>query len=200
MLWNYLLLPRLCTESPEQWPEKFRKMPLCSDSESRDSWMWSMAFSRLDGGLVPELSPLLSMCMSSPGEGSGRILGDGCCDWTGRGHFSLGCGAWLEVTASEQTQSEHVQYINHVIMCVDPQKSLFRPPVCPPEAVEPENCWTRQDVLPVSAALVPDSTAAPLSSRQDVISETEWRLTQLAPPPAPASASYSSTGVSMGTL
>lgn len=214
MLWNYLLLPRLCTESPEQWPEKFRKMPLCSDSESRDSWTWSMVFSRLDGGLVPELSPLVSpldtsepvQCMSSPGEGSGRIQGDGCWDWTGWGHFSLGCGAWLEVTVSEQTQSKHVQFtlflliykgFNHVIRYVDPQKSLFCPPVCPPEAVEPENCWTRQDVLPVS---LPDSTAAPLSSRQDVISETEWRLTQLTPPPAPASASYSTTGVSMGTL
>lgn len=182
-----------------------------------------MAFSRLDGGLVPELSPLVStledaeqldtsepvQCMSSPGEGSGRIQGDGCCDWTGWGHFSLGCGAWLEVTVSEQTQSKHVQYtlflliykgFNHVIRYVDPQKSLSRPPVCPPEAVEPEKCWTRQEVLPVSAALVPDPTTTPLSSRQDVISETEWRLTQLTPPPAPASASYSTTGVRMGTL
>lgn len=191
-------------------------MPLCSNSESRDSWTWSMAFSRLVGGLVPELSPLVStldtsepvLCMSSPGEGSGRIQGDGCCDWTGWGHSSLGCGAWLEVTVSEQTQSKHVQYLflltykgfNHGIRCVYAQKSLFRPPVCLPEAVGPEKCWTRQDVLPVSAALVPDSTAAPLSSRQDVISETEWRLTQLTPPPVPASASYSTTGVRMGTL
>lgn len=100
----YLLLPQLCTESPEQWPEKFRKMPLCSDSRSRDSWMWSTPFSRLDGGLVPELGPLVStledaeeldasepvQCMSSPREGSGRMQGDGCCDWTGWGHFSLG--------------------------------------------------------------------------------------------------------------
>lgn len=144
MLWNYLLLPRLCTESPEQWPEKFRKMPLCSDSESRDSWMWSMAFSRLDGGLVPELSPLVSMCTSSPGEGSGRMQGDGCCDWTGRGHFSLGCGAWLEVMVSEQTQSEHVQYtLIHRFqpcdqVCASPEKPL------PPTCVSPRGRGTRE--------------------------------------------------------
>lgn len=110
-----LLLPRLCTESLEQCLEKFRKMPLCSDSESKDSGTWSIAFSRLDGGLVPELRPRVStledveeldtsepvQCMSSPGEGSGRMQGDGRCDWTGWGHLSLGWGLWLEVTASK---------------------------------------------------------------------------------------------------
>lgn len=68
----------------------------------------------------------------------------------------------------------------------------------PPEAVDAGECLTRLEVLPVS--LVEDSTSEPLSSRQDVISETECRLTQLAPPPAPALASYSTTGVSMVTL
>lgn len=72
--------------------------------------------------------------------------------------------------------------------------------VHPAEVVDAGGCLTRLDVLPVSAALVVDSTTEPLSSRQDVISETECRLTQLVPPPAPASASYSTTGVSMGTL
>lgn len=77
---------------------------------------------------------------------------------------------------------------------------LAHPPVHPPEVVDAGECLSRLDVLPASAALVVDSTSEPLSSRQDAISEKECRLTQLAPPPALASAAYSATGVSMGTL
>lgn len=54
-----LWLPQLCTEPLEQWL-KFRKMPLCSDSESKDFGTRSIALSRLDGGLVPELRPPVS--------------------------------------------------------------------------------------------------------------------------------------------
>lgn len=92
-----LLLPQLCTEPLEQWLEKFRKMPLCSDSESKDSRTWSITLSRLDGGLAPGLRSRVStpgdaeqldtselmQWVSSPGEGSGRMQGEGCCDWTG---------------------------------------------------------------------------------------------------------------------
>lgn len=110
-----LLLPQLCTEPLEQWLEKFRKMPLCSDSESKDSRTWSITLSRLDKGLVPELRPRVSTLedaeeldpseavqgVSSPGEGSGRIQGDGWCNWTGWGHFLLGWMSWMEVRVSE---------------------------------------------------------------------------------------------------
>lgn len=113
-----LSLAQLCTEPLEQWLEKFRKMPLGSDSESNDSRTWSIALSRLDRGLVPELRPRVSTLedveqldtsepvqgVSSPGEGSGRMHGDGCCDWTGWGHFSLGWMSWMEVTGSESTK------------------------------------------------------------------------------------------------
>lgn len=109
-----LLLPQLCTEPLEQWLGKFRKMPLCSDSESKDSRTWSITLSRLDGGLVPELRPRVStledveqldtsepvQCTSVLGEGSGRMQGDGCCDWTGWGHFLRSWMSWMEVTVS----------------------------------------------------------------------------------------------------
>lgn len=48
-------------------------------------------------------------------------------------------------------------------------------------------------------AVVADSAKELLSSRQDVISETEWRL-RPAPTAVEESESYSTTGVSMGTL
>lgn len=112
------MLPQLCTEPLEPWLEKVRKMPLCSDSESKDSRTWSVTLSRLDGRLVPELRSWVSTLedaeqldtsepvqgVSSPGDGSGRMEGDGCCDWTGRGHFLLGWMSWMEVMASEETQ------------------------------------------------------------------------------------------------
>lgn len=57
----------------------------------------------------------------------------------------------------------------------------------------------RLNVLPSLEAAVADSATELLSSTQDVISDTEWRLMP-ATPPAEASGSYSTTGVSMGTL
>lgn len=39
--------------------------------------------------------------VSSPGDGSGRMQGDGCCDRTGWGQFLLGWMSWMEVTVSE---------------------------------------------------------------------------------------------------
>lgn len=67
------------------------------------------------------------------------------------------------------------------------------------EAVEAGECLARLDVPVLLAAAVEDSATELLSSRQDVISETECRRI-LAPPPAEESMSYSTTGVSMGTL
>lgn len=110
-----LLLPQLCTEPLEQWLGKFRKMPLGSDSESKDSRTWSITLSRLDAGLAPELRARVStlegaeqldisepvLCVSSPGEGSGRMQGDGCCERTGWGHFLLGCMSWMDVAEPE---------------------------------------------------------------------------------------------------
>lgn len=57
----------------------------------------------------------------------------------------------------------------------------------------------RLDVLVLLVAVVMDSATEPLSSRQEVIPETECRLIPV-PPPAEESTSYSTTGVSMGTL
>lgn len=83
-----LLLLLLCSELPEHCREKFRKMPSCSGSESKDSSMWSIAISGLDEGLGPELVSgaraleeveewdTSEPCVSSPGEGSGRMLGE----------------------------------------------------------------------------------------------------------------------------
>ncbi|KAF3859170.1 hypothetical protein F7725_021569 [Dissostichus mawsoni] len=61
-------------------------MPSCSGSESKDSGTWPLRTSGLDAGLAPELVALReageSDCsepvqwVSSPGDGSGRILTD----------------------------------------------------------------------------------------------------------------------------
>lgn len=80
----------LCVEPPEQRLEKSRKMPSCSGSESKDSRMWSIMISGLDVGLGPELVSWANtleedgefdtsepaQCVSSAGEGSGRMLGE----------------------------------------------------------------------------------------------------------------------------
>jgi len=50
-----LLLSLLWVESPEQCRVKFRKMPSCSCSESKDSVMMSITMSGLDARLVPGL-------------------------------------------------------------------------------------------------------------------------------------------------
>lgn len=115
-----LLLPLLCVDPPEQCLEKSRKMPSCSGSESKDSRTWSSAISGLDDGLGPELVSWVSsledaeefdtsepvQCVSSPGEGSGRMQGEGCRSWRRWGStglsVSLGRVSWLEVTVSGQ--------------------------------------------------------------------------------------------------
>lgn len=65
-------------------------MPSCSGSESKDSRTWSIMMSGLDVGLGPELVSWANTleedgesdtsepapCASSPGEGSGRMLGE----------------------------------------------------------------------------------------------------------------------------
>lgn len=84
-----LPLSMLCADPPEQRCEKSRKMPSCSGSESRDSRMWSVTTrSRLDEGLGPELVSAARAVEeveewdasepwgSSPGDGSGRMLGE----------------------------------------------------------------------------------------------------------------------------
>lgn len=84
-----LPLSMLCADPPEQRCEKSRKMPSCSGSESRDSRMWSVTTrSRLDEGLGPELVSAARALEeveewdasepwgSSPGDGSGRMLGE----------------------------------------------------------------------------------------------------------------------------
>lgn len=53
--------------------------------------------------------------------------------------------------------------------------------------------------LDVLVLLVADSATELLSSKQEVISETECRRIPV-PPPAEESTSYSTTGVNMGTL
>ncbi len=107
-----LLLLLLCVEAPEQWAEKSRKMPSGSGSESKDSRTWSIMISGLDAGLGPELVSWASMredaeepdtsepvqCVSSTGDGSGRMQGEWCWGW--RGLASLGWESWLEVTVS----------------------------------------------------------------------------------------------------
>lgn len=70
------------------------------------------------------------------------------------------------------------------------------------EAVEEGEWLVRLDVLVLLVflvAVVVDSAKELLSSTQDVISETECRLMAV-PPPVEESTSYSTTGVSMGTL
>lgn len=70
------------------------------------------------------------------------------------------------------------------------------------EAVEAREWLARLGVLVLLAllvALVVDSATEMVSSTQDVISHTEWRLIP-AFPPVEESMSYSTTGVSMGTL
>lgn len=71
------------------------------------------------------------------------------------------------------------------------------------EAVEAGEWSARLDVLVslvlLIAVVVVSATELLLSSKQEVISDTECRLMP-APPPVEASTSYSTTGVSMGTL
>lgn len=70
------------------------------------------------------------------------------------------------------------------------------------EAVEARERLARLDVLVLLVLLVTlavDPATELVSSTQDVISHTEWRLMP-AFPPVEESASYSTTGVSMGTL
>lgn len=69
----------------------------------------------------------------------------------------------------------------------------------PESAAEAVEWLARLDVLVLLVAAVVDSATELLSSKQDVISETECRLIPV-PPPADKSTSYSTTGVSMGTL
>lgn len=57
----------------------------------------------------------------------------------------------------------------------------------------------RLDVLVLLVPLVTDLATGLLSSAHEDISQTEWRLMPV-PPPAEESTSYSTTGVSMGTL
>ena len=85
-----LLLSLLCVDPPEQCLEKSRKMPSCSGSESKDSKIWSIIISGLDDVLGPELVYAASnlegegesnisepvQCVSSLGEGSGRMQGE----------------------------------------------------------------------------------------------------------------------------
>lgn len=115
-----LLLSLLCVDDPEQRREKSRKMPSCSGSESKDSWMLSITISGLDDGLGPELVSWAStledaeesdtrepvQCVSSPGEGSGRMQGEGCFGSRGWGPAGLSAcldrGSLLEVTVSAQ--------------------------------------------------------------------------------------------------
>lgn len=68
------------------------------------------------------------------------------------------------------------------------------------EAVKAGEWLARLEVLVLLlVAVVVDSATELLSSMQDVISETECRLIPV-PPPVEESASYSTTGVSIGTL
>lgn len=67
------------------------------------------------------------------------------------------------------------------------------------EAVEAGEWLVRLDVLVLVASVVVDRSTLLLSSMQDVTSETECRLIPV-PPPVEESMSYSTTGVSMGTL
>lgn len=67
---------------------------------------------------------------------------------------------------------------------------------CSTEAVE---WFARQDFPLLLPALVVDSATELLSSTQEVISEKECRLIPV-PTPVGESVSYSTTGVSMGTL
>lgn len=83
-----LLLLLLWADPPEHRREKSRKKPSVSGSESKDSRMWSVTISGLDEGLGPELVSgaraledveewdTSEPCVSSPGEGSGRMLGE----------------------------------------------------------------------------------------------------------------------------
>lgn len=126
-----LLLLRLCVDPPEQCLEKSRKMPSCSGSESRDSRTWSMVISGLDAGLGPELVSWASsledaeesetsepvQCVSSPGEGAGRMQGEGCWGWRQWDCVGLSAssrrGSRMEATVPEQTQtSESSVWIN----------------------------------------------------------------------------------------
>lgn len=119
-----LLLSLLCADPPEQCCEKSRKMPSCSPSESEhsSSISWSIVISGLDGRLGPELvswaitledevelnssEPVQSV--SSPGEGSGRTLGECCWCWRGWGSklpSSAGWSSWMEVTSSAERKA-----------------------------------------------------------------------------------------------
>lgn len=77
--------------------------------------------------------------------------------------------------------------------------SLWVLPESAADSVEAGEWLARLDLLVLLMALVVDSTTELLSSKQDVISETECRLIPV-PPPTEESVSYSTTGVSMGTL
>lgn len=116
-----LLLSLLCVDPPEQRLEKSRKIPSCSGSESKDSGTWSIMISGLDEGLGPELVSWAStredagesdtsepvQCVSSPGEGSGRMQGEWWCGWRPAGlSASLGRRFWMEVTVSAQRTVE----------------------------------------------------------------------------------------------
>lgn len=109
-----LLVSLLCVEFPEQRYEKSRKMPSCSCSESKDPAVRSIIMiSKLDPGLGPELVSLgddgegksgeRAHGASSLGEQSGRMQGEGCWVWRGRGDPGhLGCWSWLDMKASAQ--------------------------------------------------------------------------------------------------
>lgn len=183
-----LLLSLLCVDPPEQRREKSRKMPSCSSSESREPVMWSVMASGLEDGLGPELVSCASTredegesdtseplhCVSdSHGEGSGRRQGEWC--WGGAGRSAArGRALRLDDTMSERA-AEAVELWEWLLRLA-------------------ELVWLEPPAAPMA-----DLAMEPFSSKQEVISEAECRLTLMLLP-VEESWSYSTTGVSMGTL
>lgn len=170
-LWRLFSWPQL-----EELEQRWKSMKMPSGSESMDSRIWSTMVSGLEETLAAEgggeRCPLLEWRKEPEPERWGEGEGEGEGRRDGDGESSPPS---VQCCGGARARGE-----------------------CSLRSREPDSdAW----LLGPSSGKAGSSRQEVISPRQEVISPMEWRRRpRLPPPPSPASASYSATGVSMGML